>query len=334
MTDRVEPIPPQPAESLRTFYRWGWLPLIAGCAVIALAVILLSELVLDVTGIAPSDARLRAVFIIRAVITSMLLALWAGWFVLKSRQRIERVREQLRAQQAALAEQAWRVEQMVGLGALTRVLAHEIRGPLHSIALQATALRRRVERQQLDDASALTAVADQVVSDVDRLDGLLEDYMDYTHVPTSPLMPQPVEVREMIRSVVDANRSGFERKAVSVVLELPAELPLLAADPPRIRQLTQLLVRNALESVSDAGTVRIALRPEDDDMVFDIAHDGPPIDRPEAVFRPFFSARRGTSGLALAIVRDIVRAHGGEVSANGPADGGLEITVRLPGAQG
>ncbi|MGA9524434.1 MAG: HAMP domain-containing sensor histidine kinase [Myxococcaceae bacterium] len=319
---------------LRHFYRWGWLPLIAGCAVIAVTVILLSEALIDLTGVAPGDARLRVVFMIRSVITSVLLALWVGWYVLKSRQRIERVREQLRSQQAALAEQAWRVEQMVGLGALTRVLAHEIRGPLHSIALQTTALRRRVAKGQHQEEAALLDVAGQVEADVERLDGLLEDYMDYTHVPSTPLVPQPVDFRAMIRSVLDPNVAGFRRKGVTVMLDLAEDLPGLSADPARLRQLVQLLVRNALESASQGGAVRISLRRDEGGVRFDIAHDGPPVERPEAVFRPFFSARRGSSGLALAIVRDIVRAHGGEVSAHGPAGGGLEITARLPGAQG
>jgi signal transduction histidine kinase len=317
------------ADSLKPFYRWGWIPLVAGCALIVLVVIVASELALERLGMAPQDARVRWVFISRAVVTSTLLALWAGWYVLRSRSRIEQVRDQLRIQQIALAEQAWRLEQMVGLGALTRVLAHEIRGPLHSISLQMAVLRKSLAN--LPGPQRLSGVSAQVESEVERLDGLLEDYMEYTHVPTGALLAQPVELLELVEGVMATHRAGFERKGVHLDSSMPPTLPRVSADPGRLRQLVLLLVRNAQESVSAGGTVRIGARTEGADVHFQISYDGAHLEHPEDVFRPFFTARRGSSGLTLAIVRDIVRAHGGEVSARGLPTGGLEITVRLAG---
>lgn len=322
--------PQAPGKNLNRFYRWGWVPLVVGCLILIAGGLMAFEAMYGAFGLTMDGPLERHAYLVRGVVMSLLLAGWAGWYVLMARKRIERVREELRQQQNVLAEQAWRAEQTIGLGALSRVLAHEIRSPLHSIALTVALLRKRAQTADPMKREELLAVAEQIESEVGRLDGLLQEYMEYANIPSLELMPQPVAIRDAIDSVVAVHMPQFERKLVALSVDVSPGIPAIRADQARIRQLLHLLVRNALESATDGGKVRISARSEHGDIRLSVWHDGPVVEQPDQVFRPFFGGRDGSSGLALAIVRDVIRAHGGDVAARGGAEGGLEISLRLP----
>ena len=310
---------PPPGDGLQSFYRWGWLPLLGGSGAIALVVVILSEFFMDAVGVPERAPIVQLLVAGRALFLSVLLAAWAGWYVLRSRRRIEAVREQLRAQQAALAEQAWRHEQMMGLGALSRAMAHEIRGPLHALALDVTMLRKRPD--------LAPKVCDSIESQVTALDGLLQDYMAYSSLSGVQHRPQPLVLPQVVDAALHDYGAQLSAREASLEVDVPPTLPPLSADPVGMRQLLNLLLRNAAESVQQGGAVRVKARSHPDDVVLSVAYDGPRISQPEVLFRPFAGAG---SGLALAIVKDVARAHGGEVHAQAGSSGGLEISVRLP----
>ncbi len=311
------PLDRTPGDNLHSFYRWGWLPLLGGSGAIALVVVILSEYVMDAVGVPAREPIVQFLVAGRAMFLSVLLAAWAGWYVLRSRRRIEAVREQLRAQQAALAEQAWRNEQMMGLGALSRAMAHEIRGPLHALALDCTLLRKRPDMAP--------RVCDAIEEQVTALDGLLQDYMAYSSLSGAQHRPQKVALPSVVSAALHGYGSQLSARQATLDVDVPPTLPTLSADPVGMRQLLNLLLRNAAESVQTGGAVRVKARSNEDDVVLSVAWDGPQIAQPEVLFRPFAG-----SGLALAIVKDVARAHGGEVHAQASGAGGLEISVRLP----
>jgi signal transduction histidine kinase len=141
---------------------------------------------------------------------------------------------------------------------------------------------------------------------------------------------RPLDLPDAVRQVVAFHEGAIVAKGLRAHLRLPDSLPGFSADGARIRQLLHLLVRHALDAAPERGSFSLAVIPSDHAVLLELAHDGPKLASPEAVFRPFFSPGRGGSGLAMAIARDIVRAHGGEVNAAGGQEGGLKIAVRLP----
>lgn len=328
----TEADPGAAADTLRTFYRWGWLPLVGGCAVLLALMAWGAESLLAWLGHSPPGPFLRAYLLGWMVLTTVLLALWVGGYVLLSRRRIEQVRDALRAQQVALAERAWRAEQAVGLSALSRALAHEIRGPLHGIALHTVMLRRLAQLLPVERRERVEGLADALSVETERLEGLLSGYESYgrhqaLHVESFALEP-------LVHAVVANHRATLERSGVQVRLRFEPGLPPLSADAGRLEQALHGLLRHAQETVPPGGHLLLeATRSASDEVELSATYGGRVHADPEELLRPFFQPRPGASGLGLAIARDVVRAHGGQISArNAPPDGAC-VTLRLPLAQ-
>lgn len=319
----------QAADPLRRFYRWGWGPLVAGCGALTGLAAWAAEALLRALGRAPLDGFLRVYLLGWFSLTTVLLALWVGGYVLYARRRIERVRDSLRAQQAALAEQAWRAEQAIGLAALARALAHDVRGPLHAISLQAEILRRAALRLPAEARPPVEGVAGALRAEAERLDGLLHGYQ--AQGGHQDLDVRPVALEPVLRRAVGRHAAVLARAGVEVRVHLAPQLPALPADADRLEQAVTGLLRHAQETVPAGGWLALEAARAGDDVVLRATYDGRGHDEPEALLRPFYQPGPGASGLGLAIARDVVRAHGGHITADAaPARGGVCITVRLP----
>jgi signal transduction histidine kinase len=105
-------------------------------------------------------------------------------------------------------------------------------------------------------------------------------------------------------------------------------------DADQIRQVVLNLVLNALQATPRGGTVSVSVRQRDGGAEIAVRDDGRgiPDELRDRLFEPFTSQRDGGIGLGLAIVRRIVRAHGGDVRARNRDGRGAEFVVWLPGA--
>ncbi|NEB74111.1 HAMP domain-containing histidine kinase [Streptomyces sp. SID14478] len=152
--------------------------------------------------------------------------------------------------------------------------------------------------------------------------------------------PEPVDVADLVAEAVDALRG---RGGPDVRLRLPGDAAdcLVAGNATLLRQSVVNLLDNARTHNTPDGSVDVAVVADEaaGAVVLDVSNTGPVVD-PETVdrlFEPFYRARPRVSsdrghGLGLALVRSVVRAHHGTVTAEAPAGGGLRVHVRLPAA--
>jgi len=328
---RAVPREGETPESLLRWFRYGWLPLVGGSVAIAVLVMVGCELVMPIgRADAASD---RLLFVVRAILASLLMATWAGFYVLYARRRIRAVYQRLRRAELALAERGWRAEQSIGMGALSRILAHEIRNPLNGMALNGALLKRKLAR--MPGGEELMPLVDSLAQETARLAHLVSDYLAYTQTKRIELSLEPVDLESLARQLVEEQRPILESANVVVEIERSRELPRALADVSKLRQVLHNLLRNAIEAMPAGGHVRVKLDRDDAAVLLSVSDDGPGFEEPQAVLRPFYTTKPEGSGLGLAIVRDIVRAHGGEILArNVSAKGGAEVLVRLPLSEG
>lgn len=315
------------AEDLAQVYRWGWLPLIGGCVLIAGVMIAGSEILLVRFGFGEATTIERVLYVVRGAITSFALAVFAGWYMLRLRRRVEEAREALRVQQAALAKRAWQLEQAVGLGALCRLLVHELRDPLNGMSLHCRLLRRSVAALTPEHAASIGRIADSLKDDTCRLEGLVDDYLARNQAPGSAVRYEDVSLEAMVQDVVSAR---LVPGGVEIAVAAERDLAPVRAERERLRQLIEHLLGNAADPPSGASKVRVTMANDGDHVLLTVADDGSGFEDPGVVFRPFYAPSSLRSGLGLAIVRDVAREHGGETRAANVEHGGALVSVRLP----
>ncbi|HSS39019.1 MAG TPA: ATP-binding protein, partial [Polyangia bacterium] len=177
-------------------------------------------------------------------------------------------------------------------------------------ALQLAVLERRLERGEPLDRTA--PIAHIIKGEIDRLDRLVRDFLAFAK--PAPLNPRPVEVGSLLASTAGLIGPEAEAAAVALAIAAPADLPAVAGDPERLRQVLLNLTRNALEAMQDRGG-RLALRArrEGETLEIDVEDDGPGFPNDLPVFDAFFTTKDQGTGLGLSLVHRIVADHGGTI---------------------
>ena len=221
-------------------------------------------------------------------------------------------------------------------------VAHELRTPLAAMQGTLEGIQDGLlpfDREQADSLLAETTLLTRMVGDLRLL-----SLADAGELVLERRMVSPAELFDQI---VERAKPLALAKKINLKLQLQPRLPDLSMDPDRITQLVNNLITNAVRYTPPGGEILLAAScPEDDGFVhFSVRDSGPGIDTADLpyIFDRFYRAEKsrsrtsGGSGLGLAIVRQLVEAHGGQVTAESPIftreDGskyGTSIRFSLP----
>ena len=177
---------------------------------------------------------------------------------------------------------------------------------------------------------------DVLREEIDRMTALMQDLLAYGR-PSAPVF-QVTTVTSVIDAAVRATNAIAQKQRVMIRKDVPSEV-LIAADRERLSRAVQNLIDNAIQhSPADSEVVVSALtvkRSSKTSVDITVVDHGPGFaeDVISRVFEPFFSRRRGGTGLGLSLVQQIVTEHGGEVSVGNGERGGGVVTIRLPVAR-
>ena len=225
-----------------------------------------------------------------------------------------------------LEEEVRTKEKLAAVGEMAAQLAHEIRNPLGSI---------RGSAQVLSAEPALGEEQGRLLAIISRESKRLSDTLNrFLYQARSPVRPRhPVDLLPVVESAVMLLRNGSEVGADHIVTFEADEGPhVCLADPDQISQVFWNLARNGLEAMPGGGRLDIALRRVERDLVLTVRDEGRGIARDEQrrLFEPLAAAGRPGAGLGLAIVFQIVRQHGGDITVLSAAGQGTQFDVRLP----
>ena len=207
-------------------------------------------------------------------------------------------------------------------------VAHELRTPLSVIQGRLEGLLDGVYPRDDDRLNEL-------LEDTKTLARLVEDLRTLANAESGmlPLHKEPTDLAVLIQEVVDSFAAEADSAGVSVGADAGSHGPLVDVDPLRIRQVLVNLVSNAIHHTPRGGTVRVAAAMEAERAVVTVSDTGSGIPAEELprIFDRFYKGRtsRG-SGLGLTIVKNLVLAHGGEISAASRSGEGTTVTVALP----
>jgi two-component system sensor histidine kinase HydH len=227
-----------------------------------------------------------------------------------------------------LKSEVARSQRLASLGSLAAGVAHEIRNPLSSIKGFATYFKERYRDNPEDGRTA-----DIMVQEVDRLNRVIGQLLDYARPMTMNRQANPVQtvVRHALRMIEGEARE----KGIAVEADLPDGVVPLSIDPDRIKQVFLNLFLNALGAMEKGGVLSVHLSEQPDRYVrIEVRDTGSGIDPKDLgrIFDPYFTTKPSGTGLGLAIVQKIVEAHGGAVHAASAPGRGTTVSVLLPRA--
>lgn len=240
-----------------------------------------------------------------------------------TREELEKRVEKRTAELAEVQENLVRQERLAVLGQLAGGVAHQIRNPLAAIMNATYVLRRHiVPAQHPNVEDALRIIHDEVRHANVIITGLL----DYARVRTPNR--QPTSLPDLVERVLGA---ALVPDNIRVERAIDADAPLLEVDADHLQGALSNLVRNAVDAMSDGGTLRVSLAAADGQVVFAVADTGPGIS-PQVrahLFEPLHSTKPLGIGLGLVTARRFVEAHGGSIASVDVASG-ARFEIRLP----
>ncbi len=222
-----------------------------------------------------------------------------------------------RAQAAQL--QLERQKRLASLGAMSAVLAHELRNPLASLKGNAQLLSERLPEGGRDRRKA-----DRVVSEVLRMERLTNDLLDF--VRSGRVERVEVDPARLVKDAAEAVTGA------QVELDLDRAPDRWSLDPDRLQQVLINLLQNAARASPEgaAVTASVARGPGGLEICVRDRGEGIPPGQEEAIFEPFHTTRTRGTGLGLAVSRRIIELHGGQITAATHPGGGALFSILIP----
>jgi two-component system, OmpR family, osmolarity sensor histidine kinase EnvZ len=199
-------------------------------------------------------------------------------------------------------------------------VSHDLRTPL-------TRLRLALAMMPPGDALGQDAIGQEVAgmtADIDEMDRLIASYLAFARGEGAE-QATPTDLTAMLEDVA----AGARRAGARVSVAGPANL-MLPLRPDAVRRALTNLVDNARRHAKRVSLSVTRRSERSVDVLVDDDGPGIPAAQREVLFRPFATGTAGGTGLGLTIARDIVRAHGGEITLEQSPLGGLRARVHLP----
>nr|MCU0474990.1 ATP-binding protein [Anaerolineae bacterium] len=169
--------------------------------------------------------------------------------------------------------------------------------------------------------------------------GLINEILDHAKLEAGQMQLdlQTLDARDVAIEVVKMGMVLKKERPIDVILDAPAKVPAVRADPFRLRQILLNLVSNAVK-FTEAGRVTVALEPVEDGLHVSVSDTGVGIapDHLDLIFERFSQVdgsstrRAGGTGLGLTITRQLVQLHGGLIAVESSLGQGSRFSFVLP----
>jgi signal transduction histidine kinase len=240
----------------------------------------------------------------------------------------DRVREET-LKVVQLQKQVADLKQLTALGHLTANLAHDLGTPLHSIGGLAKLL---LEREGF--APDVVHKLELIVQQTQRLDNVIQNVRKATRLPDPHF--EVLTLKNILSETLPLVEPLTRQKNVIVEVHIDTVAQPLYVDRYRIQTALLNIIQNSLEAMPQGGKINISAEgvEQNKKVAITIEDTGTGIapDMIDKACEPFFSTRKneGLRGLGLAIVRDIIKTHGGKMEIKSPPGKGTAIILYLP----
>ena len=223
-----------------------------------------------------------------------------------------------------------KMQRMAAWREVARRIAHEIKNPLTPIKLSAQRLQRKFGSFVEDPAFSQST--DLIVRQVESLQEMVQEFSAFAKLPE--VDPKPGDIKPLIAELVELFHHSHPN--IAWHLDLPDATPILPMDKNSLRRAFLNILTNAVDALSGEQNPSVQINAYIDTaravLRLSFADNGPGLSEKELprLFEPYYSRKKGGTGLGLTIVRSIISDHKGYIRAEVAPGGGALIVVELP----
>jgi PAS domain S-box-containing protein len=223
-----------------------------------------------------------------------------------------------------MEEQIIHSEKLASIGRLAAGIAHEIGNPMTSI-FSFVQILREMETDEFKKESLET-----IYFHINRISEILKQLSGFTKIPAEEA--KPCRINEIIEA--STNLIQYDKKAKNVIItkELSQDMPEIVIDCNRLSQVFVNLILNAVDAMTDGGSLNIISMIKNGSIVIEFKDTGIGIEKENTpkIFDPFFTTKEKGTGLGLAVSYNIIKKMNGEMKVESEYGKGTVFTITLP----
>ena len=214
-------------------------------------------------------------------------------------------------------------EKLAVIGQMAAAIGHEIRNPLASLKGFA-----QLQHERFPETSDYYPI---MIQEIDRIDIIVNDLM-YIGRPRAFQIEQ-ANMKEIICYTLSIMEQQAEAQGVKVETKFEEQMPLIECDEKHLKQVMINLLKNAIEAMTDGGTIKIAAQSlYNSKIVISVEDEGCGISNEEIphLTTPFYTTKKSGTGLGLMVTDQIIKEHNGDFFVESERGKGTKVTVTLP----
>ena len=224
---------------------------------------------------------------------------------------------------------------------LIRVLTHEIKNSVIPISTLTEVISHMVTQEDGSNLS-LSSLSEEDEKDIrkslqtieKRSKGLVKfvsSYGDLAKIPQPQL--EEFDIKNLIRQIISLEKTEANKKDIKISFSSGKKEVIIKADPQLLEQVLINLIKNAIEALNGQkdGEVTVFMEQSEQLTSIKIKDNGPGMDQEilNNIFIPFFTTKKGGSGIGLSLSRQIIRAHKGNLKVSSKLGEGSVFEITL-----
>jgi two-component system nitrogen regulation sensor histidine kinase NtrY len=212
---------------------------------------------------------------------------------------------------------------------VARRIAHEIKNPLTPIQLSAQRLRKRYLERLQPDGVVLDECTRTIVKQVEELRDMVNEFSSFARMPAPN--PTPNHLNEIVQEALVLFKEAHKEVHFQFI---PEELPVMNLDRDQMKRVMINLIKNSLAAMDSQGEIKIRTHydPHHQVVQLEVSDNGCgiPDEDKGRIFEPYFSTKKGGTGLGLTIVNAIISDHHGTIHVRDNHPKGTTFLIELP----
>jgi signal transduction histidine kinase len=212
---------------------------------------------------------------------------------------------------------------------LARRLAHELKNPLFPLQITVENLQRARAAHPAEFDEVFRESTATLLAELGKLRGIVGRFSDFAKMPQPQL--GTVDLNNLVRESLKLFEAQMQAAAVTLRLDLAADLRAIQADPGQLTRALQNLVLNAIDAMPSGGTLTIRTAAHEGGVRLEVSDTGQGLTQEECdrLFTPYYTTKTHGTGLGLAIVQSVISDHGGKIGVRSEPGKGTKFLIDL-----